>query len=239
MTSDKNLEQNLTDLTVAVGKSVVGIVPIIGPFLTELVGTLIPNQRIDRLTEYVKILDEKLNRLPIVQINNLLTDHNFIDLLEEGFVQATRAITKERREYIASIISNGISDETIDLIESKYLLRLLQELNEIEIIWLRSYCTISNEIDVAFRNKHINVLTPISASKGSDNQTHNKAAIQSSYQEHLERLELIKKNIRVDVIAKRPVFNRHTGEPATTGMSITILGKLLLSHIGMIDLNTK
>ena len=34
-----------------------------------------------------------------------------MDLIEEGFVQASRSLSNERREYIANVVANGISDE--------------------------------------------------------------------------------------------------------------------------------
>ena len=57
MTNEEELENNKTDLIISFSKSIVGVVPIAGPLLSELVGQVIPNQRIDRLTKYIKILD--------------------------------------------------------------------------------------------------------------------------------------------------------------------------------------
>ena len=53
----ENLERNNQDLIAIVGKSIVGVIPIIGPLLSEIVGTVIPNQRIDRLIKYVNVLN--------------------------------------------------------------------------------------------------------------------------------------------------------------------------------------
>ncbi len=53
MTSEKSLDTNRTDLLTSFSKSALSIVPIAGPFLSEIVGTIIPNQRIDRIIEYI------------------------------------------------------------------------------------------------------------------------------------------------------------------------------------------
>ena len=87
------LDNNKTDLLVSAAKSAVGVVPIAGSLLSELVGNLIPNQRIDRLSKYVKELDDRISKIPTEKINSLLNNDDFIDLIEEGFVQASRAIT--------------------------------------------------------------------------------------------------------------------------------------------------
>jgi hypothetical protein len=230
-----NLDNNTNDLLVSVAKSVVGIVPIAGSLLSELVGVLIPNQRIDRLTKYVIELDEKISKIPSEKINSLLKNDEFIDLIEEGFVQASRAITDVRRNYIASIISNGISDETIQLNESKQLLKILAELNDIEIIWLRFYSVLTTTGDEEFRQNHKNILTDIQIFMGADNETLTRSAIQNSYKVHLERLELIEHRIKVDNKTKMPEFERFTGKPKKSGSTITILGRLLLKQIGLID----
>lgn len=230
-----NLDNNKTDLLVSAAKSAVGIVPIAGSLLSELVGILIPNQRIDRLTKYVKVLDERISIISTEKINNLKNNDDFIDLVEEGFVQASRAITDERRQYIALLVSNGITDDSIKLNESKQLLKILSELNDIEIIWLRFYLVPTISGDEEFREKHKNILQTIQTYIGADNEILTKSAIQNSYKEHLERLELIESKIRIDNKTKLPEFDAFTGRPKKSYSTITTLGRLLLKQIGLID----
>ncbi len=230
-----NLDNNKTDLLVSAAKSAVGIVPIAGSLLSELVGILIPNQRIDRLTKYVKVLDERISIISTEKINNLKNNDDFIDLVEEGFVQASRAITDERRQYIALLVSNGITDDSIKLNESKQLLKILSELNDIEIIWLRFYLVPTISGDEEFREKHKNILQTIQTYIGADNENLTKSAIQNSYKEHLERLELIESKIRIDNKTKLPEFDAFTGRPKKSYSTITTLGRLLLKQIGLID----
>ncbi|MGV0847984.1 hypothetical protein ACTS9T_15580 [Empedobacter falsenii] len=229
------LDNNKTDLLVSAAKSAVGVVPIAGSLLSELVGNLIPNQRIDRLSKYVKELDDRISKIPTEKINSLLNNDDFIDLIEEGFVQASRAITDKRRQYIASIVSTGITDKNIQLNESKQLLKILSELNDIEIIWLRSYLVPTIGGDEEFRQKHKNILQPIHTYMGADEETMTKAALQNSYKEHLERLELIDHKIRIDTTTKMPEFDTFTGKPKKSYSTITTLGRLLLKQIGIID----
>jgi hypothetical protein len=235
-TAKNNLENNKNDLIASAAKSVLGIVPIAGSLLSELVGNLIPNQRIDRLTKYVTELDEKLTKIPSKKILRLIENEYFIDLIEEGFVQASRAISDERRTYIASVVTNGITDEEIELNESKYLLKILQELNDIEIIWLRYYLVPTIGGDKEFRNNHKNTLENVQAYIGADNETLSKSAIQKSYTEHLERLELINHKIRFDKSKGIPEFDTFSGKPKKSYTDITTLGRLLLKQIGVINI---
>lgn len=229
-----NLENNKNDLITSAAKSVLGIVPFAGSLLSELVGNLIPNQRIDRLTKYVKELDEKLSKISSEKITSLIENEDFLDLVEEGFVQASRAITDERRKYIASVVTNGITDEMIQLHESKYLLNILQELNDTEIIWLRYYLVPTIGGDEEFRNKHKNILDHVQTYIGVDNETLSKSAIQKSYTEHLERLELIDQKIRFDRSKGIPEYDT-SGKPKKSYTNITTLGRLVLKQIGLID----
>ena len=50
---ENGLERNKTDLLTSAAKSVLGALPYGGPLLSELIGNLIPDQRIDRLAKYI------------------------------------------------------------------------------------------------------------------------------------------------------------------------------------------
>ncbi len=83
-------------------------------------------------------IDEKL-------VQSKLTDENFTDLVEEGLRQATRSLSDDRRKYLASVISNSI------------------ESNDIEIIWLRYYLVPTIRGDEKFREKHKHIIDTIHA----------------------------------------------------------------------------
>jgi len=121
---------------------------------SELIGILIPNQRIDRLTKYIKELENKLKEF--------LKKEECIDIFEESFIQASRTLSDERRSPIASIVKNGLDEIAIEYSTSKYMLKLLQELNDQE--------------------PYI----------GGKNSLLEKKALTESFQEHLERLGLIR-----------------------------------------------
>jgi len=235
--SDKELAQNKIDILSSTAKSILGAIPFAGPLLSELVSNLIPNQRIDRLSKYVIELDKKLSDLSIDKLRNLLEDEECIDLFEEGFVQASRAITDKRRAQIASVVRNGLDEDSITYSESKYILKLLQELNEQEIIWLRFYLVPTIGGDKEYRNKHKNVLNPVHATFGADEKTIEKAALQDSYTEHLERIGLIRSHYRIDKDSGIPKFDKFTGKPSVSYGDLTALGRLVLKQIDLFEEN--
>ena len=42
------------------GKGLVGAIPFVGPLVAEIVGAVIPNQRIERIESLLKILESKI-----------------------------------------------------------------------------------------------------------------------------------------------------------------------------------
>lgn len=231
---DNNLDANFLDHRVATYKAIVGLVPGFGSILSEVVGAIIPDQRMDRLVQYIKLLDEKVQKIDSNLLENAKQNELAIDLIEEGFVQASRSLSNERREYIANVVANGISDEEKNYADSKYVLRLLGELNDQEVIWLRFFLEPTINGDEEFRQKHQNVLEPITTYIGVDENILEKKDIQESYKSHLERLGLIRSNYRIDKNTGLPKFNRE-GVPEVSYRFVTPLGKMMLKKIGLLD----
>ncbi|MBE9101156.1 hypothetical protein [Vacuolonema iberomarrocanum] len=196
-------------------KGVVGAVPIVGPFLTEVVGTLVPNQRVDRIADFAQKLHDRIELLENESLRSLLTDENFTDLLEESLQQVARSTSDERREYIANLVANGINNDDMEYIEDKHLLRILGELNDIEVIWLIAYAQgfyMGQRSE--FQERHANVLSPIGAHMNSSQRELDQESLQVSYKLHLEREGLLKINDR-------------------GSYDIAPLGRLLVRRIGM------
>ena len=231
-TDDLDLKKR--DVGAAFTRSVVGAVPFAGQLLTEIIDNLIPNQRLDRLTKFVVELDKRLSGINSELIREFLQDEECISLFEEGFLQASRAVSDKRREKIAEVVCNGLGEDAIQYGESKYVLKILEELNELEVIWLRFFLHPELGGDKQFRDKHAKVLVPVPAYIGSDEATLEKAALQRSYKEHLERLGLLQAHIKMDRDTGLPEFDQVTGTPKTTHRNVTPLGRLILKQIGLI-----
>lgn len=230
---DKKLTSNKTDYLVAALKAGTGFIPGAGPILQELISNVIPNQRVDRIADYILVLEEKINKIPAETIESIIQREDFISLIEEGFVQASRSTSRERREYIASLIENGITKKEIELLESKHFLNILSDLNDAEIIWLRYYLGSQCDLENNFREKHIDILSPPGHfSKDSDEKQWTKIAVKESYQEHLVRLNLIKRKVKIDRKTKMPQYDAF-GEVRMEPLRITTLGKLFLKNIGI------
>ena len=135
----KELKPNKVDYGVAVMRGTVDLIPYLGPTIAEFIGTIIPNQRIDRIAKFAAELDRKLERLEKTLSDAPFNDEEFADRFEEACRQAAHSLSDERRSYIATLIANGLSSEEIAFAESKHLLRILDEISDVEVVWLRSF----------------------------------------------------------------------------------------------------
>lgn len=77
--NEQTLVSRPIDLVTSVVKGAIGAVPIAGPLLAEIAGTLIPNQRVDRLAKYAETLGERLASIEETTLRALLTNENFTD----------------------------------------------------------------------------------------------------------------------------------------------------------------
>ncbi|MEK7746957.1 MAG: hypothetical protein AAB576_09845 [Elusimicrobiota bacterium] len=228
----RNLEAQPTDYVASAAKAIVGAAPIVGSLLSELAGTLIPNQRLDRIAKFAKELEGRLAALDQMILKNKLTDENATDLLEEGLRQAARSLSDERRRYLASVVANGIDSQDIEYFESKHVLRILGELNDVEIIWLRSYLVRTMDGDKEFREKHKEVLRPIPMVMASPDPIRDKAALQKSYKNHLVRLGLLRERYDTNP-SKGPELDM-SGELKVRGYDLTGFGQMVLRQIGLL-----
>lgn len=230
---DKKINSNKTDYLVSALKAGTGVIPGAGPILQELISNVIPNQRIDRIADYIQVLEQKIAKIPSETIELILHKEDFVSLIEEGFVQASRSTSRERREYIASLIEKGITKEEVELLESKHFLDILSELNDSEIVWLRYYLGSQRDLENNFQEKHIDILSPRGHySKDSDEKQWTKIAVKKSYQEHLVRLNFLERKVKIDRKTKMPEYDNF-GEVRTQALKITTLGRIFLKNIGI------
>lgn len=230
------LEIQTVDIAASAMKSALGILPIIGPLLNELVGYTIPNQRFDRLIKYSTQLEGKIENIDNSLLKLALQDENFTDLLEESLRQAARSLTDERRDYIASIIANSLKPEKIDYIESKHILKILAEINDIEVIILRSHLCPLFSGDSEFRQKHEKIIKIQHATAKATQSELDKSALQNSYRKHLVQLGLLKPKYETKQYKDFIYFPivDSSGVQKIISYEITGLGLLVLRQI---DLN--
>ena len=96
-----------------------------GTLAGEIVESIIPNQRIDRIASLLKTLELKIDPEEKAKIEARMLEEKSVDLMEDGFLQAARALSEERIDYIASLLKNSLTDEDLEHIAYKKLLSIL------------------------------------------------------------------------------------------------------------------
>ena len=215
------LDPNSKDRLVSVAKVVAGTIPYVGTLISEILDNVVPNLRFERIVVFLQELDSKVSqvdeKLECFKVN--LASEEGVDLLEEGMLQASRSISRERKERLASILEKSLSRENLKYEESRKILNIFRELTDPEIIWLIYYSLeprLGKGPHSDWVEKHPDVLKPISKTitglnEELENEQLEKAALQDSYKETLLRFGLVEASKR------------------TTHM--TTLGKMVVEYI--------
>lgn len=236
MSEDKlpnEIKVKAIDYVTSGAKAILGVVPFAGSLLAEVAGSIIPNQRVDRIADFSFKLQARIEQLEEAHIRSELDDEEFTDLLEESLRQASRATSETRRQYLASLVGSSLSSDALEYAESKHLMRILGELSDVEVLWLRFFHEPTIEGDNEFRELHVGVFRHIVANLGSSREELDEHALQKSYKEQLVRLGLVDEHIS-KARDGTPKYDKFTGKPTVSHRQASPLGKLLLRSIGMI-----
>jgi hypothetical protein len=104
---EPKLGENIGDRVTALITSGLKTIPISGSIMAELVGALVPEQRLVRIESYLRYLESRISLLSNEQKEAIRTSADHVDLFEEGAYQAVRALTDERRQKIADIVAEA------------------------------------------------------------------------------------------------------------------------------------
>lgn len=193
---------------------------VIGEFLTQLV----PHQRLDRLHEFVEQLHERLEGLEERFRERLITSPGFAALSEQASLAAVRSPSSQRRRDLAELLRMGLSKEDAELIEYQALLRLLEQLNDAEVLILMRYGSFQQTQDnsalQAFITEHAFVLGIDPPTKDATDDERRRWTMGSYYKDNLITLGLLRD--------PEGTVKAGPGKRAV----ITPLGKLLLAALG-------
>lgn len=225
----ERLNEDLRDKLVAVGKGVAGIVPFAGGVLAEVIGTVIPGQRADRIAIYLRDLTMKIESMEDDVKNDIARNSEKISLIEEGGFQSAKAISEKRIKFIVEAVSKGLTENDSDILRRKRLLVTLGNLDDDEINLLNAYGRAYGGGDRdAFKN--INRPDPVhlQSSLIDFDQKH----LFDLGQQRLTQLGLLKKDYGHLKKGEIPDFNPRDGD-FKHRLEISYLGRMLLREIGM------
>ena len=134
---DNSLSTSRVDHAISALKGAVGSVPFAGGLLQELVGTVIPNQRIDRVADFARRLGERLaaNEANLEDLRQRAKD--IVELVEEGFRQASQTDSEQRRTYLANLVASGAQNPDLSA-RGRHLhfLTVLSQISDLDVMTL-------------------------------------------------------------------------------------------------------
>ena len=128
-------QQDILVKAIRVGLSFCGPV---GALLGEVITEFIPAQRIDRLQDFSERLKEQIDDLNAFK-TKFESSTGFAALVEGVTLAAIRTPSPDRREQLAALLANGLSKDEAQLIAQLELLKLLEQLNQPQILMLMRY----------------------------------------------------------------------------------------------------
>ena len=241
--TDFNLDNDVKDnLIIPASKIASNFVPIIGPVLAEIVDIIIPNQRQDRITDFLKHLQEMISEDDLKKVKTL---PERIEILEEGMLQAGLTPHRDRIPRMAQITARGITQDQIDRDKFSFLLETIKNISTTDLILLNYYKLYQEKQNTYgyhtefedFQKKHGNLFL------ANHFEKQEKTSFLQRYQQHLISLGLLENVMPSNLDASSRVERafREIDHKINTILAalqskseirITTLGKELLEHIG-------
>lgn len=119
----------------------------LGAVVSEFVTQLVPQQRVDRLEHFVEQLNQKFLGFHDEFRERVQSSAPFAVLTEEATLAAVRTASDERRSDLASLLRGGFDHDDARVEEDLALARLLERLNEPQVLLLMSYGNFKRTMD--------------------------------------------------------------------------------------------
>jgi hypothetical protein len=235
MTTDRDEADKLgprsADYAVAALKGAAGSIPIVGNFLAELVGNIIPNQRIDRVERFLSSLTDPLQKAQQNASNLEDLKKDVATLLEISMPVAARMGDHYSADALARLVSERL-EKKINFNEFFVAADILSNITTAEVALLFSFeggiGFPSNEIieDNELLRNNKSLLRIPRAYVGADESILMQDAVRESALQRLERFGLIEYKIERDTFGSGDRYERKFSH-------ITILGRFILKQFGL------
>ncbi|MBI6882327.1 hypothetical protein [Pseudomonas putida] len=205
----KSLEKSThADFLASGVRSITSAIPVAGGLISELLVSIIPNQRIDRISDYVEMLSERIEELgSSININEEIDK---IGVVEQSFIVAAKTRSRYKLDKISRFVASSIADGDLVLSTDSILLDVLDSMTEDEIRCLESISSFE-----PYRNEHYKIFL----SKDDEDKFERQRLINTySY------------NMKYNLIEESLVSRKLISETSCS-FEITEKGKLLLLKI--------
>ena len=228
------VEPTPRDRALSAVQGLTGALPLIGSIVANLLNQIIPEQRWERIAEYLSRLERRVSAVEARTLRSVLQEPRKVDLFEDGAFQAVRALSSERLEYIAALVARGLTSDDREEIEAKRLLKLLDRIDDDQVVILQSKLSRHMRSE-EFYERHGEVLEPVGAHLGSSREDLDREAMYRLARRQLVDLGLLDQTFKKPRRGDLPEFDEKTGMIKSQGTSLNSLGRLLLRRIGLAE----
>lgn len=132
-----NVRNDKTDETVALVKAGISAIPFpCSGVLAEVLTTIIPNKRTERILDFLEKLAEKISEHEAL----LIKENKFAnDIFQEAIVSASKSLSEERNMYLAELTKVSLESNETKHSAHKHVLFTLAELTDYEIKVLATF----------------------------------------------------------------------------------------------------
>jgi hypothetical protein len=196
----------------------------VGAIVAEFLTQFVPGQRIDRLNDFVEQLGQRVADVEEQFKVRLHESAAFASLAEQVSLAAVRSPSAERRCDLAELLRHGLSRPDAELIEEHAVVRLLDQLNDAQVLILMQHGSFTDSmVDPArdeFVERNADILAVMPPGYGDPEEQHRRWTMYRHYEDGLIGLNLLED---AEGIVKGGPVRR---------VRITALGCLLLTAIG-------
>jgi hypothetical protein len=216
-----------------------------GGLAAELICSIIPNQRIDRVVAFLEELQRRLDAFdsaPTLAEAEALSVAK-AELFEAGVRSAARPIGGERTAQIAKAVAEGLSSDDLKAARLQRILILSDELSADDVIVLCSHVTPFAK-DRAWREEHRDFLVTFEHVQDMRARRESRNAIaelSTASEIQLQRLISLGVMAKTVTMQTRPsAYARYSHSPQLVGsrgdvLTITAVGMAVLRFLGLLD----
>jgi len=212
------------DMLASILRTALAVAVPFGGVLNEFVTHFIPAQRVSRLVEFAEKLYERLAGLEEEFREYVKSSPGFAVLTEEAILAAVRTGSSERRRDLAELLKSGLKRPDAELLEHEKLLRLLEQLNDAQVLILMYYGNFKGYMGeparAEFVKQHAAIFDSRPPDSGASDDDRRRWTLYRLFEDELVNLGLLRDTEgTVKASQRRKVV-------------LTDLGRLLLDTIG-------
>lgn len=149
-----DLNPNRIDIITSGVSSAVGAIPYIGGFMSEIVHNVIPNQREDRIVQFILEINDELEKMKysLDDLSNKFENLKYATFTYNCIRSVVNDVYDEKTSYYKNLCIDALTNNEKNLIRCERVLKILCELDYYEILYLKYYSNVDNNMTKEMEN---------------------------------------------------------------------------------------